>query len=465
MKKIEIKKQSILDSLLVLICGIILCFMGFYNNFPFVFSDCGTYIGSGFSLKVPIDRPIFYGLFIRHVSLLTSLWLVILVQGLIVSLILFYFFKYLSGTSRFRIYYIAFIIFITFFTSASFHVSQLIPDIFTSVTILSLGLLLLARDMKTRDLIITIIFLIVSIAVHNSHFLITTILLFIFTLSFLIQKFRKKLSDFYFSGKRLILTWVIVLFTFLMVCSVNLSLGGGFALSRAGQVFLLARIYDMGILKPYLDDNCGKYHFMICEYKDKLPYSILWDYNNSPLYKNGGWETPQKQEEYSAIVRDILTTPKYGHLFLVKATEAAFTQFFSFSLAEPIPQREDSPVYTAISVHYPASLWAMKYSHQWNDSLDFTFIFPFINEFQNFITGISLLFYMICFVYPLKFKRFNKVMLFIVAGTFINALICGALAGLSERYQCRVVWLLPLPLFLVLANKEFFLERFRKVFL
>ena len=100
MKKLRIKKQTILDILLILLGGIILCFMGFYNTFPYVYSDCGTYIGSGFSLKVPYDRPIFYGLFVRHVSLLTSLWLVILVQGLILSLILFYYFKYLLSPKQ-----------------------------------------------------------------------------------------------------------------------------------------------------------------------------------------------------------------------------------------------------------------------------------------------------------------------------------------------------------------------------
>lgn len=460
MKKIQIRKQSILDSLLVLFGGIILCYMGFYNTFPYVFSDCGTYIGSGFELKVPIDRPIFYGLFIRHVSLLTSLWLVILVQGLILSLILFYFFKYLSGTSRFRIYYIAFIIFITFLTSASFHVSQLIPDIFTPVAILSLGLLLLVRNMKTRDVIITSIILIIAIAVHNSHFFIITILLLLFTILFLIQKFRKKLSDLFISAGRLIYSWSLVILTYLIICTVNSSLGAGFAMSRAGPVFLISRMNDIGILEPYLRENCGKYHYRICEYKDKIPGDFLWDYSNSPLYKNGGWESPQKLEEYSAIIKDILTSPQYGHLFLVRAVESSFTQFFCFSTGDASPQREGTPPYKAISVHFPASLKLYTNSHQWTQTLNFTVI----NEFQKYITGICLLFYLACFVYPSRTRKFNRVILFILAGMFINAFVCGTFSTIAERYQSRVIWLLPLPLFLILANKEFFLEKLRKVF-
>ena len=460
MKKLRIKKESIQDSVLVLIGGIILCFMGFYNTFPYVYNDCGTYIGSGFDLKVPIDRPIFYGLFIRHVSLLTSLWLVILVQGLMVSLILFYYFKYLSGTSRFRIYYIAFIELITFFTSASFHVSQLIPDIFTPVSILSLGLLLLVRDMKTRDVVITSIILIISVAVHNSHFLIITILLFLFTVLYFIQRFRKKLYHLFISGKRIVCTWIVVMFTFLMVCTVHSCLGGGFALSRAGPVFLIARLHDMGILEPYLKENCGKYHYRICEYKDKLPWDLLWDYDSSPLYKLGGWDSPQIQEEFKAIIKDIMTSPRYGHLYIIRAVESAFTQFFCFSTGDSPPQRQGSPSYIAISVHFPASLKAFMCSHQWTQTLNFTFI----NEFQKYITGICLIFYLTCFLYPLKFKRFNRVILFILAGMFINAFICGAFSTVLERYQSRVIWLMPLPLFLIMANKELFLDKLRKMF-
>ena len=464
MKKFSIRKESALDMLLVLLGGIVLCFMGFYNTFPYVYNDCGTYIGSGFDLKVPMDRPIFYGLFVRHVSLLTSLWLVILVQGVILSLLLFYYFKYLSGTRHFRIYYIAFIILITFFTAASFHVSQLIPDIFTSVAILSLGLLLLAKDMKTRDIIITSIFLVLAISVHNSHFLISLTLVFLTSLVFLFQKYRKKMTDLFVSGKRLVYSWVVIIFAFLMVCTVHSILGGGFALSRAGQVFLLVRTFDMGLLDPYLQENCSKYHYKICDYKDKMPFDILWDYGTSPLYVNGGWETPEKLKEYKTIVTDMLTTPKYGHLFIVKAIESGFTQLFCFSLAEATPQREGTPSFMAISVHYPAYLKTMRCSHQWNQSLSFTFINYFINEFQKFITAISVLFYMIALVYSSKFKRFNKIMLFVVGGVVINAFVCGGLSGVAERYECRVIWLLPLPIFLILANKEFLLEKFRKIF-
>ncbi|MEZ4979591.1 MAG: hypothetical protein R2772_09875 [Chitinophagales bacterium] len=62
---------------------LLLLFPAFYNGYPLVYSDTGTYIQSGMEMLIPNDRPIFYGLFIRIFSLGFSLWLVIYIQALI----------------------------------------------------------------------------------------------------------------------------------------------------------------------------------------------------------------------------------------------------------------------------------------------------------------------------------------------------------------------------------------------
>jgi hypothetical protein len=52
----------------------------FWNGFPFIYPDIGTYLGSGFIPEMPIDRPIAYGLFIFATSLGgLSLWLTIFI--------------------------------------------------------------------------------------------------------------------------------------------------------------------------------------------------------------------------------------------------------------------------------------------------------------------------------------------------------------------------------------------------
>ena len=461
MKKFWVSKQSLLDSALVLLGGIILCYMGFYNSFPFVYSDCGTYIGSGFDLIVPYDRPIFYGLFVRHISLATSLWLVIWVQGIVVSLILFYYFKYFTTTERFRIYYLAFIFLITFFSSASFHVSQLIPDIFTSMAILCTGLLLFAGMMKKRDRIITYFILFWAIAVHNSHFIIVLILLFIYTIVFIYRKYRKNGMALTLSGEKLLLSWGVLLCSYLLICTINFSLNAGFGLSRSGSIFLVSRFNEMGLLKPFLKENCLKHNYRLCNYKESIPSDILWDYQKSPFYKCGGWTSQQVRDEYKTIAFDLLTTPKYGHLYIVKSIESGIKQFFVFSFGAAPPQVEGSTSYGQIYWHYTTSIPEYMGSRQNTQTMNYYFI----NEFHKYTVCFFLFISLVFLFYPSFAHEYYRLFLFILAGLLVNAFVCGALSTVTDRYQSRVVWLLPLPVFLVMANKEFFLKKVRKLIL
>jgi hypothetical protein len=81
-----------LKQLLIILLGAVgLCYLAWYNRFPLTYSDTGTYIIHGFETKIPVDRPIYYCLFIRHISMAASLWFVILTQGIFLSYLLYRF--------------------------------------------------------------------------------------------------------------------------------------------------------------------------------------------------------------------------------------------------------------------------------------------------------------------------------------------------------------------------------------
>lgn len=196
--------------LLILVAGFVLCYMGFYNNYPLMHSDTGTAIKSGFLGQVPPDRPILYGLFIRHISMAESLYFVIITQGILLSLVVFYYFKYFLSGKNLTIPFLTYIFIITFLTGASVNVSQLIPDIFTSITILSFGLLFMIHELKTRDIAILSLVSILGIGVHNSHLLIVFSLLFTFTLLFSIKNIRRKWT--FLTWRRLSFLWALFVF-------------------------------------------------------------------------------------------------------------------------------------------------------------------------------------------------------------------------------------------------------------
>src|ERR1700721_513279 len=124
---------------LVILAGTLLLMLpAFYNHYPIVFSDSGTYLSSGFDMSFPIDRPIAYGVFVRLSSLHgVSTWLVIFVQSFILSYVLFLCMKMVLG-EKFR-YITAFVIylFLSVLSSAAWTSSMIMTDVFTPIGILS----------------------------------------------------------------------------------------------------------------------------------------------------------------------------------------------------------------------------------------------------------------------------------------------------------------------------------------
>ena len=61
----------------VFIAALFLSIYAFYNAFPLIFPDSMGYISHGFNNTIPENRPVFYSLFVRHISLNETLWLLI----------------------------------------------------------------------------------------------------------------------------------------------------------------------------------------------------------------------------------------------------------------------------------------------------------------------------------------------------------------------------------------------------
>ncbi len=105
------KRQNIL---LVIIGAIILCYMGFNNKYPFLTSDSYKYIDSGFSHIDQDGYTLIYGFFVAHSSWGISLWFVVFTQALILSLIIYYVFKYFSSNKNKSFIALCLMFFITF---------------------------------------------------------------------------------------------------------------------------------------------------------------------------------------------------------------------------------------------------------------------------------------------------------------------------------------------------------------
>jgi hypothetical protein len=230
-------------------------------------------------------------------------------------------------------------------------------------------------------------------------------------------------------------------------------MAGSFKLSRASNIFSTSRLIQAGAFQEYVRDRCkADSTFYLCDYMEDLDnyhfyYDFLWN-KKSILYdhpcvskgKLNCWE--ERDEEFSVLVDDIYSHKKYVKIFISDAVEASIRQLFSFSI----------PSYESFLNHpYPAQM-AEKFL-----KADRRFItncrqnteqlaFPVQNAIQ-LVTVIASSLY-ILFIIVSRYRRLlnKKTLIFGLSVLFFligNAVFVGFFAGMAERFQARVIWLIP----------------------
>lgn len=410
-------------------------FFAFFDNFPIVTGDTGSYISSGFSLMPPIDRPIFYGLFIRFTSLGASVWLTVFVQCFILAYVVIQFLrKSIVGISNTHI--LAIVIFLSFFTICGWFASQLMPDIFVPIMILSCTIYLVFENTKVeKGIILSIILL--SVLTHNSNYVIITIFsIAVLGLAIIINQLKSFVRKLFVLFSIGIISWV-------SLCTSNFIGGNGFVTSNATHVFVMGKLIESGVLKVYLEKACPTKNYKICKYKDNLP-PVAWEFHwdaTSPVQQEGGWMA--NKQEYNEIIFDILSRPKYYPFLLYKSFEATARQLSlthidgNYMLPWAIFDDGTAP-FEAIEKYFPHELNEFKRSRQNEKTINISF-------FDNlFLLVILLTTIFSLFVSSYTNWELGKyaILIFIVF-ILLNAYSTAILSSVNARFNARVIWLLP----------------------
>ena len=508
----------------IVLGALILCIRAFYNRFPLFYSDSGTHLRSGFEDFVPVDRPILYGYFLRHVSLSESLWLPIFAQGLLLATGLWLLFKYFwrpggkvasinrerpsgmpplsagkapAGKELYRqlfspkslpVFFLGTTLALSFFSGASLNVCQLNTDIFTPLMFIGLALLILPPKIDLRDLIFSGILIVGSLGMHNSHYLICLGTLFVLTIFMGIRAFRRnrrrgsgkkekgdisnkngEISKGGNEGKqqgdsknpekgllyppfktnwaRIGIAWGCWVAAFLIFSVIQSSYDHVFKPTRGSEIFLTSKLVDMGLVHAYLEENCEKEDFNLCNYLDQSWGDFTWDMENSPLYKTGGWGP--NREEYGRLNRKILTTPKHTKTFLARIIPNTIAQLFNFETGDAPPLRQDSSPYGFMRIHMKDQLSEYMGSRQNLGRLDW----KFTNHAQNFWVYGSLAVLLFLLFFPGMRQRVTPLQWALIGFFFLamlmNAGVFGTFSIVQPKYQARLVWLLPVWVVLV----------------
>lgn len=443
--------ESRLSIVSVLAGALILCSPALLNNFPFLYADTGTYLHCGFKGVVSEIRPMLYGLFIRHVSLMESLWLVIFVQCLIVSWTIHLFYR--TFISNYINYFpLIIIVVLTLATGIGEVAGMLMPDIFTAEMLLCASILLFGRIEQTWKQVLVSILLWFSVASHHSNAYILFFLLLGWGALMLIKVLKKQVV--HTSLKKLCFIGALGMVGYFTIPILHYSYSGEFFWSKGKNVFLTNRINQMGLLKPFLRENCPQNSYNLCNDIEAIPYDILWD-SNSPLNKTGGWSV--NDTEYGKIVGDFFQEPKYLKKFFVKTFENLFLQYFTFEGKQIYIENENGYPYAVMLDVIPEQIPIYRRSMQFADRWDS----KTTQMLQRILVLCSFAYLLIILVFKPNHNdlRFQKMVCsFLLIGLLSNALICSGISMVDIRFQYRIIWLVPF-LAMMIAADQFIKDR------
>lgn len=416
----------------------------FYNNYPLVYSDSGTYLRSGFEGYYPLDRPVFYGWFVRHVSLKSSLYLPVFVQALMSSWVIFLSFKAWVGGPVYKGWALVSTLILGVFSSLGFHAGMIMPDIFTAFVLWIPLLLIWPGALSKQTWWWLSVLWVFALLVHTSHLMIALAMMF-----WIILFVKSVRAD---SVVRL-RAWVqaaLVALAFLLVPSVHWAYTKTFRLTDSAYLFRMNRLFEWGIAQDYLKHCSPNQNSLAKIFHEHPGYlnDFLWG-AQSPLAEPYGWV--KHEAEYQAILHDLMSQSKYRVWFIRKTIECGVTQLFQFESQEASVMNSDAPPSYMMSLHFPHELGQYYSSMQNRGLFDFSlrlFLFRLL-----VFSSIGLL----CWAHYndwASWKFFISKAALLVVGLVANAFVCGAFSTVTPRYQSRIMWLLPLMALLVLAFRH-----------
>ena len=425
-------KKRIIYLALVLSGTLLLMADAFYNRYPMVYSDTSTFLASAFELEAPFDRPMTYGIFLWLASMKGgSLWSVILIQSLILCYLILRILGFIAGQVKYSfIQKFLLILFLSLFTSVSWTVCQVIPDVFTSIVVLCTILIITGR-IKGPELYFLYFLFLLSTAMNLSQISFNIVFLCIIIILRNIKSLSLKPLIGIFPIFILIVITIISIFTM------------GSALSKSRHIFFMGAMVEHGITKKYLEDNCGVKNYKLCAYKDSLnlkAHEFIWE-DYSPLYKIGGWNGTK--EEFNEIILNTLITPKYLVIHIRESIKATLDQLTKFRIGDgngPFP--EGTKLHERMGIYIPRELNLYETSRQNLRELN---VIPLLNRLIYIIVILSLA----CLIMLIRKRTifegfFSMFMLVSLTGIIVNAWISGTFGNAIDRLGGKMMWLVPL---------------------
>ena len=417
----------------------------FWNGYPIVFADTGTYLSQAIHRYLGWDRPAFYSMMMLPLHLTLTTWPVVCVQAVLACLVLRTVMRVVAP-GRSRWWLVALAVFLAAMTWFPWIVSELMPDLFTPLVVLTLSLLLFAKDRLSRPAQWAVIF--------GSAFMIATqqssvalaagLIVLLWPIAAWLRAAGStagpEARDAPNAPANSRAPWKAVLpliLALLAMTAVNLAGHGRLSPSPFGNVFLLARLIHDGPARLLLDRDCPGAGWRLCPYLASIPPTsdeFLWE-PDSPVVLVGGHKAVSADAD-AIVAATLRSYPTEVFRAALANTLHQLGRFSSGDGLEPWPIQ----VTPWIAKDFPQREYtAYQAARQQRGVLAVPSPLPAVHRVVAVmgVAGCILLL-------PVALRRRHVSAGFLAAALIalpLSAAITGAMSMPHDRYQSRIMWL------------------------
>lgn len=420
------------------------------NGYPFVFPDTGTYVRHVLERLAVADRPPYYSILILPLHATVSLWPIAFAQAWAAAGSIRVAGRLIGPELR-GLRYLAVIAALAALTSLPWHAGQIVPDVLSGL--LPLWVFSLTYGWERLDRVQRALWLAVIAgagATHQSHLPLLVALFAAAAGVRLAQGYGARDA-----GRIAALGAGAAALVAVAFGVYGLALVGRVTLSPHGSVFLLARWLADGPALEYLAETCPASSNPFCAERERLDGDVdrfLWKEDGAVQRLTAEIGAERTRSAAAEIVSGTLATRPGGVArAAAENTLRQLTRFGTLDTKCPPGCGPDTSLGIAVRRYFPREYERMRQSRQ----LRGAWPIDAIRRVHGAVVVLSAL--LAAFTVARALRRRDSLLVgfaaLALATLLANAFVTGALSGPFDRYQSRVIWLVPLTALFGLARE------------
>jgi hypothetical protein len=442
----------------VLAGALLMAWPAFYNGYPLLYPDSMSYLEDGrlvaravFLHQLSADyggRSFIYCLGILPLHWNVTPWPIVGLNAILTAYVIWLVVRSILPQQAIVAYF-ALIVPLSALTGLGWFVSLVMPDVYGPLLYLCIYLLVFAAESLSRsERLIIVLIAWWCVASHVTHLMLAAGLCVFLALPLLVA-WRSALPRLRAIG------WVAIIVgtAALAHLALHAYLYGQPSLNGKRAPFLMARVLIDGPGREYLRQHCGDVKLVVCGYLTRLPADandFLWKLDGIWMTASPATKEELRREEMPLVMATLRAYPREE----LRISAAHFwEQLLTFGLWDYGPNAWVEQMFDKV---LPGARLRYLQTRQARRELPD----EFSSSAQEWTVIASLV--LMGALGPFVLRRRNArligltaVVLFVIIA---NAFVTGVLANVEDRYQSRVVWLLPLLailfVFQCLANRR-----------